>query len=169
MRAKLRTASRALGPAACCLAHCALIFGAAGGPGFGVGSIEAVFATRLERSAGAPFYDMLAWLAVRLPAGEPGFRLAVLDAVLGARVLGGIDGVAIVLFGDDLAWVAGIQQPDAEAPPERKLHALGRKLWRKQIANEDPGIRALGPAAVHATEELTRQLVHQPGPERGKP
>jgi hypothetical protein len=86
----LRSASRALGPAAFCLALCVLIFGAAGGPGFGVGSGETVFATRLERSAGAPFYDMLAWLAVRLPAGEPGFRLAVLAAVLGALVLVGV-------------------------------------------------------------------------------
>lgn len=93
--------SRAMEPAAFCLAVCVLIFGAAGGPGFGSGSGEAGFATRLERTAGAPFYDMLAWLAVRLPAGEPGFRLAVLDAVLGALVLWGVVRAAQALRPND--------------------------------------------------------------------
>ncbi len=60
------------------------------------------------------------------------------------------------LFGDDLAWVAGLDVPDvpADAPPARRLHALWRKLLTGQITADDPAIAALGPAAVAATKQL---------------
>ena len=58
------------------------------------------------------------------------------------------------LFGDDLAWVAGLDAPDVAFPPERRLHALWRKLLAGAIEPDDPAIVALGPAAVAATAEL---------------
>lgn len=63
------------------------------------------------------------------------------------------------LFGDDLAWVAGIDQPQAAAPPSRRLHALWRELLMGRRKVDDPDIAALGPAAVAATRELVK-----PGP-----
>ena len=58
------------------------------------------------------------------------------------------------LFGDDLAWVAGLEVPDAGFPPERRLHALWRKLLAGAIKPDDPAIAALGPIAVAATADL---------------
>jgi len=58
------------------------------------------------------------------------------------------------LFGDDLAWVAGIEQPRVDAPPSRKLHGLWRELLSGRRTADDPEIAALGPGAVAATREL---------------
>lgn len=58
------------------------------------------------------------------------------------------------LFGDDLAWVAGLPQPAVEGPPARRLHALWRELLAGQRTANDPEIVALGPAAVEATAKL---------------
>lgn len=58
------------------------------------------------------------------------------------------------LFGDDLAWVGGIETATVEVPRERKLHALWRRLWAGEIQPDDPQIGALGPAAVRATAAL---------------
>jgi len=58
------------------------------------------------------------------------------------------------LFGDDLAWVAGLPQSAVDGPPARRLHALWRELLSGQRTAEDPEIVALGPAAVAATAEL---------------
>jgi hypothetical protein len=58
------------------------------------------------------------------------------------------------LLGDDLAWVAGVDQPDVDAPPARRLHTLWRKLLTGQIKVGDPAIVALGPEAVAATAAL---------------
>lgn len=58
------------------------------------------------------------------------------------------------LFGDDLAWVAGIPQPAVEGPPARRLHALWRELLVGQRTANDPEIVALGPPAVDATAKL---------------
>lgn len=63
------------------------------------------------------------------------------------------------LFGDDLAWVAGLEQPDVDAPPPRRLHALWRRLLSGQINAEDPAIAALGPEALAATAELVKLTV----------
>jgi hypothetical protein len=67
---------------------------------------------------------------------------------------------ALELFGDDLAWVAGLEldKPPAEAPAERRLHALWRQLWLGKLTKDDPAIAALGPAAVKATEEMLAAL-----------
>jgi len=62
------------------------------------------------------------------------------------------------LFGDDLAWAAGLEPPVVEVPRERKLHGLWRALWRGEISPDDPSIAALGPDAVRATTELVDEL-----------
>jgi hypothetical protein len=61
------------------------------------------------------------------------------------------------LLGDDLAWVAGMEVPDANDPPPRRLHTLWRKLLSGQIKADDPAITALGPEAVAATSALANQ------------
>lgn len=58
------------------------------------------------------------------------------------------------LFGDDLAWVAGIDQPANASPPSRHLHTLWRELLSGQRTADDPEIAALGEAAVAATTEI---------------
>lgn len=58
------------------------------------------------------------------------------------------------LFGDDLAWVAGIEQPEIDAPPARKLHGLWRDVLRGTRKADDPEIAALGPIAVEATKQM---------------
>jgi hypothetical protein len=62
--------------------------------------------------------------------------------------------VRLELFGDDLAWVAGLEQPALAAPPSRHLHALWREVLRGMRKPDDPAIAALGPAAVAATSEM---------------
>jgi hypothetical protein len=62
------------------------------------------------------------------------------------------------LLGDDLAWVAGLPQPDASWPPERALHARWRKLWRGELAAGDPSIAELGAPAVEATRAMLAAL-----------
>jgi hypothetical protein len=54
------------------------------------------------------------------------------------------------LFGDDLAWVAGL--PDAPMP--RKLHAKWRAILTGHGTPDDPDIAALGERAVAATKAL---------------
>ena len=58
------------------------------------------------------------------------------------------------LFGDDLAWVAGIDQPLVEDPPARKLHGLWREVLAGTRPASDPAIDALGPDARAATQAL---------------
>jgi hypothetical protein len=62
------------------------------------------------------------------------------------------------LLGDDLAWVAGIEQPAVDGPPARRLHALWRELLAGKRTADDPEIAALGPAAVTATNQLIASL-----------
>lgn len=61
------------------------------------------------------------------------------------------------LLGDDLAWVAGMEVPDANEPPPRRLHTLWRKLLTGQIKADDPAITGLGPEAVAATAALAKK------------
>ena len=61
----------------------------------------------------------------------------------------------LALFGDDLAWVAGIPQPavPADAPMPRRLHAK----WREIFGQDDsryPAIAAMGLSAIIATKTL---------------
>jgi hypothetical protein len=64
------------------------------------------------------------------------------------------------LLGDDLAWVAGIEldKPAAEAPAERRLHALWRALLLGKIRRQDPALVALGPVASAATDAMLAAL-----------
>lgn len=64
------------------------------------------------------------------------------------------------LFGDDLAWVAGIDVKPVESPMPRKLHALWRDIFLGKKKPDDPAIAALGPRAVAATNEMVKDLVH---------
>lgn len=77
-----------------------LLFGAAGGAWSGL-SDHALLAGRLERSAAAPLYGALAGIAALLPIGEPWFRVAALDAVLGAVLLVGVARAARALLPKD--------------------------------------------------------------------
>ena len=64
------------------------------------------------------------------------------------------------VFGDDLAWVAGIDVKPVESPMPRKLHALWREIFLGTKKPDDPAIAALGPRAVAATNEMIKELVH---------
>src|SRR5678815_804949 len=57
------------------IASIVLVLDAAGGPGWGWTSANAVIAARMDHLATAPLYDLLAGVAILVPAGEPGFRL----------------------------------------------------------------------------------------------
>ncbi|MEP6860176.1 MAG: hypothetical protein ABJE66_06120 [Deltaproteobacteria bacterium] len=67
-----------------------LILDASGGAGWAETSARAVVAVRLEHSASAPLYDLLAGVAALLPVGEPAFRLGLFGALLGALTLAGV-------------------------------------------------------------------------------
>jgi hypothetical protein len=87
----------------------ALVLDAAGGPGWGIDSARAVLAVRMDHGAAAPLYDVLASVFALLPAGEPGFRLAVFGAVLGALTCAGVIEAARVLVPKDrFAGLAGV-------------------------------------------------------------
>ncbi|MEJ7596512.1 MAG: hypothetical protein WKG01_01275 [Kofleriaceae bacterium] len=60
----------------------------------------------------------------------------------------------LALFGDDLAWVAGLPQAVSEYPVERRLHALWREVWGGTRKPDDPAIAALGPLATAATKRM---------------
>ena len=62
------------------------------------------------------------------------------------------------VFGDDLAWVAGLDVPAVEAPMPRKLHALWTEIFLGKKQPNDPAITALGPAAVAATNDMVKEL-----------
>jgi hypothetical protein len=67
-----------------------LLLDAGSGPGWGTSSAHVVLAARGEHLATSPLYDLLASAFALLPAGEPGFRLGVLAALLGAWTLAGV-------------------------------------------------------------------------------
>jgi hypothetical protein len=64
--------------------------------------------------------------------------------------------VEVEVFGDDLAWVAHLDEPALpdNAPDARRLHARWRLLWLGKATPNDPEIAALGPAAVAATAAM---------------
>src|SRR5262245_29092815 len=67
------------------------------GAGWNAASDHAVLAARGEHTSAAPLYGVVASAFVLLPVGEPGFRLAVLDALLGAALLAGVVAAARAL------------------------------------------------------------------------
>ena len=79
------------------------VLDAGGGPGWHASSAHAVLAVRLDHIASAPLYDVLASLAALMPWGEVGFRLAILDAVLGALTLAGVVAAVRALLPRDVA------------------------------------------------------------------
>lgn len=72
------------------LAFVGLILDANGGPGWGEASARAVLAVQEHHLAVSPLFDLLANVATLLPVGEPGFRLALLAAVIGAATLASV-------------------------------------------------------------------------------
>jgi len=89
------------------LALIVLVIGAAGGPTW-TGSSEAILATHLQHTAASPLYGLVAGVAAYFPVGEPGFRLGVLGAVLGAfTILGVIRAARALLPKDPIAGLAG--------------------------------------------------------------
>ncbi|MBV8758188.1 MAG: DUF2723 domain-containing protein, partial [Deltaproteobacteria bacterium] len=87
----------------------ALVLDATGGPGWGIASARAVLAARMDHSAGAPLYDVLASVAALLPFGEVGFRVALLGALLGAlTAVGVLEAARVLVPKDPFAAIAGI-------------------------------------------------------------
>ena len=62
------------------------------------------------------------------------------------------------VFGDDLAWVAGLELPRADSPMPRELHTLWTEIFLGKRQPNDPAITALGPAAVAATNDMVKEL-----------
>ncbi|NVB79883.1 MAG: hypothetical protein HOV81_15915, partial [Kofleriaceae bacterium] len=57
------------------------------------------------------------------------------------------------LYGDDLAWIAGLPEPElpADAPMPRRLHAKWREILTGRTTPDDPAIAAMGLPAIIAT------------------
>jgi hypothetical protein len=72
------------------VAFVALVLDAGGGPGWGDASARAVLAVQQRHLAASPLYDVLANIAALIPAGEPGFRLGILAALIAACTLAGV-------------------------------------------------------------------------------
>lgn len=83
-------AARKLEVGVLAVAFAALVLDASGGSGWAVTSTRSVLAARLDRTAAAPFYDVIAGVANLVPFGEPAFRLGLLGALLGACTLAGV-------------------------------------------------------------------------------
>src|SRR5687768_14497421 len=93
-----RDVTRIIQPITFTVALVVLIASAAGGPGWLAASSEAVLATHLDHTAASPLYNVLASVAAYLPVGEPGFRLTLLGAVLGAFTILGVFRASRALF-----------------------------------------------------------------------
>lgn len=72
------------------IAFVAFVLDAGGGPGWGASAAHGVLAARMEHTAAAPLYHLLANVAALVPIGEVGFRLGVLAALLAALTLAGV-------------------------------------------------------------------------------
>jgi hypothetical protein len=126
---------------------------------------QAARAAGLVEGASARFHAAdLAVLAATRPSRPALFALLPLASTPPGPWL-------VDVFGDDLAWVAGIAIPPvpADAPMPRRLH----EQWRKLLASTPPpsagsaapsepsigpDITALGPAAVDATTAMLHDL-----------
>lgn len=81
----------------------ALIAGTGSGPGWASSAAYVVLAVRGEQVAASPLYDLVASAFTLLPVGEPGFRLGVLGALLGAATLAGVVAASRALLPKDPA------------------------------------------------------------------
>lgn len=106
------------------LALVGFILDAGGGPGWGVTSAYAVVAARMDHLAAAPLYDLLAGIAALVPAGEIGFRLGVLSALLAAFTLAGVVAAVRALMPRDVAASLIAVVLLAIAPPFRDAAAF---------------------------------------------
>jgi hypothetical protein len=87
-----------------------LILDAGAGPGWGASSAHVV-ATRFDHVAASPLYDIIASAATTLiPAGEPGFRLGLLGALLGACTVAGVLAASQALLPKDPLAVSDSQR-----------------------------------------------------------
>jgi hypothetical protein len=105
-----------------------LVLDASGGAGWAATSTRAVVAARMDHSASAPLYDLVAGVAALLPVGEPAFRLGVLGALLGALTLAGVVAALRALVPEEPA--AGLIGAIVVmlAPPFRELLATPNAL-----------------------------------------
>jgi hypothetical protein len=130
----------------------ALVLDASGGPGWGATSAHALLASRAEHLGASPLYDVLASAASLLPAGEPGFRLGLLAALLGACTLAGVVALAGSLLPKDpvagifaavlLALAPGFREAAAAAAPS--MLAAAGTVWAIACATSfarDPATR----------------------------
>ena len=139
-----------------------LAFGAAGGA-WGAASVHATMAGQLERSAQAPLYSALAGIAALLPIGEPWFRVAALNALLGAVLLVGVARAARALLPKDpvagyaAALALALAPPfrDAAGFPGASILAACGVVWftafaldHARAASRDQAWRALAAIAV---------------------
>ncbi len=109
------------------------------------------------RAAGLTARFRAADLAL-LATAVPGGARPALFGFVPDLAHGGPGAWQLELFGDDLAWVAGLDQPAVTEPPERVLHALWRDMFLGHRAPDDPAIVALGIDAVLATQVLLLEL-----------
>jgi len=138
-----------------------LILDANGGSGWAATSTRAAIAVRLEHSAMAPLYDLVAGIATLLPFGEPAFRLSLLGAFLGALTLAGVVAALRALVPKEpAAGVIGALLVIL-APPFRELlatpsalaacgtaWALAFVLENAREAKRDRAVRALAATAL---------------------
>ena len=139
----------------------ALVLDAGGGPGWGGTSAHTLLATRADHLAASPLYDVLASIASLLPAGEPGFRLGVLTALLGACTLAGVVALAGALLPKDpaagivgallLALAPAFREAAAFATPS--LLAAAGSVWAIALAITFARGRAATPAIVALDED----------------
>jgi hypothetical protein len=104
-----------------------LVLDAGGGPGWGATSAHALLAVRADHHGASPLYDVLASVASLIPAGEMGFRIGLLAALLGACTLAGVVALAGALLPKDpvagviaallLALAPGFREAAAFAAP----------------------------------------------------
>lgn len=138
------------------LALAVLILDAHGGPGWIDTSSHALVAARGQHLAAAPLFDLLSQVALLLPAGEPGFRLGVLAAVIGACTLAGVVAAATALIPKHpVAATAGVALlmitpafREAAATPSPSLLAACGAAWSLAFALKKDATRAIAACIV---------------------
>lgn len=138
------------------LALVVLVLDANGGPGWLETSGHALVAARGEHLAAAPLFDLLSQVALLLPAGEPGFRLGILAAVIGACTLAGVVAAARALIPKHpAAAAAGVALllitpafREAAAVPTPSLLAACGAVWALAFALKRDAIRAIAACAI---------------------